>query len=134
MNKKMLYATVSFLAVITCLTLVYSLTDWNKTFEWSLNAQGFEVYEDSEFTLLWDSGGDSISLGSVNVGDVVTKSFYVKNIGGDSITVTPNAVTTAATVSWDKPSALISVGGSDIFVLTLTITSAGSCVVSFSGV
>jgi hypothetical protein len=48
------------------------------------------------------------------------------------ITVNAVAVATGAVASWDKVSANLAVGASETFTLTLIISGAGSCTVSFS--
>jgi hypothetical protein len=58
--------------------------------------------------------------------------YNVSNTGNVDVTVKPDVQTTGGvSLAWDKASALVSVGGSVQFNLTLTISGEGSCLVKF---
>lgn len=133
MNKQLLYATLALIVVVSSLTVAFGLTEtWTHTISWETTNKSFTVYHDSTLEEEWASG-ESIELGTLDVGDTVVQNYYVKNTGNMAITVTASAVTSVATVEWDPESATIPVGLSKTFTLILTITGPGSCTVSFGG-
>lgn len=79
-------------------------------------------------------GETSFAFNDIVKNTVIQKSYIIANTGDLPVAVMAKAVSTEGvtqSVSWDKTSAVLEVGESVLFKLTLLVSGDGSCVVSF---
>ncbi len=104
---------------------VYAAVLWEQRIQWAWS-QAIESFEVEGNQVV--NYGELISNSSV----IKIESYNVTNTGNVDVTVKPDVQTTGSvSIAWDKQSALVRVGGSVMFNLTLTISGEGSCLVKF---
>lgn len=106
-----------------CAVGVYAAITWEQQIQWQY-ANAVESFSVE---------GDSLVNFGVIVGTTTkTVNYNVTNDGNVDITVKPEvAATGEVSISWNRQDALIRVGETVQFVLSLTISGEGNCVVTF---
>jgi hypothetical protein len=112
------------LALLGCLAVgVYAAVTWEQQIKWQ-----YENVRES-FTV---EGEALIDFGVVVGTSIKTVNYTVVNDGNVDLTVKPSVSTSGnVSLSWSVQEALVRVGESVEFVLTLSISGEGNCVVTF---
>jgi hypothetical protein len=106
-----------------CAVGVYAAVTFESTIQW----QHENVHE--SFTV---EGESLINFGVVVGNQIKMANYTVVNDGNVDLTVKPNVQTAGnVSLSWNRQESLVRVGESVEFVLTLNISGAGNCVVTF---
>lgn len=101
---------------------VYSAITWTQDIDWDYQETN------ASFSI---SNPATVNYGTLIGPTTKTETYTISNNGNVPLSVSASTITTGSvTVSWNKETANIAVGGSTNFVLTLTITGAGSCLVT----
>lgn len=121
--SKRTLVTFCAIAIFIGVGLAYAVPQWAGTISWNYQAV------DKSISV---TGEQTIDLGNVIGPQTVARTYVVQNTGNVEATVTATATATGATATWNQNSAVIAPGASATFELTLDITGAGSCSVSFN--
>jgi len=121
--SKKLLAILCTVALLSGVALSLAIPTWSQTINWNYSA------ENKSFSI---SNPTTVTYEDIVGETTKTETYTVTNDGNMPITVNAVAVATGAVASWDKVSANLAVGASETFTLTLIISGAGSCTVSFS--
>lgn len=126
--QKKTLASLCIIALIAGAGITYALNPFISNISWTFTPT------DKTFTVSNTEHKDpaSISYGEIIGETTKIETYTVTNNGNVPITVTALATATEATATFDKTTADIPVGNSATFTLTLVITGAGSCTVTFT--
>lgn len=121
--KKKTLVVLCMFGMLASLVGTMAATQFLQTIQWNF------IEENKSFTV---SGETSLNYGDIIGPTVKTEVYTVTNTGNVPLTVNSQTIIVgSASAVWDKASAVIGVGESTIFTLTLSITGAGSCTVKF---
>jgi hypothetical protein len=123
LKQKILFGTLTILAILSGCMVAAALTTYTQTITWN-----YQTVNES-FTV---SNPTTVDYGTLLGATTKTETYTITNNGNVAITVNAAATPVGASALWDKTSAPIAVGASTTFTLTLHITGAGSCSVSFA--
>jgi hypothetical protein len=125
--KKKTLVILCIVALAATIGLTTAITTWSQTITWSYSST---PPANPSFTI---SNSTTLDLGAILDSATKTATYTITNNGNVPITVNATATPTGAVIpTWDKTSALIAVGASKTFTLTLVITGIGSCTVNFA--
>jgi hypothetical protein len=121
--KKKSLAILCIITFASTIGLVLGATYYTQTITWTKGTATITA-----------TNSDTTALGVLDLTTphTETRTYTITNTGTLSGTVYPHTSGTGFSASWNKPSAVVAAGGTTTFILSLTITDAGSCTVTFT--
>jgi hypothetical protein len=120
-KKQKILVVAVIIAIMVAIGIVYAATTYSQTISWTYQpvSESFAV-----------SNSDPTDLGEIVGSKTFTRIYDVTNDGNVPITVTVSVTGVGYTASWDETTAIIPVGESTTFTLSLTVEGDGGCTVT----